>query len=321
MWRTYGPGTVHPVRPEGQMRTVIRLEESEPWTVLGNRLQAGRPASEGLGGEPGRRWHGCSQWGQMLQRAGASSNPSGAPPRPREPCPRRWDLNPRNPPELLSAQASPWRPDLLSTPTSARRAPGRQPRRAPSPTSGSRRASRGMGVSAILALLPAYLRDMGVAEADRLAFVGLFSRGLRGRPAARPAVGRLGGQVQPQGRHHPERPCRGGRVRGRRALAGAVAAGALDAAHRPPARQHRGDAGGHPRCHAAAPPRSTIALFGAVGPIGFAFGPAWRGSSSTGSAVAAGRLLALVRLSAACAGLRAHSRDPPGDDLDGRGAP
>ena len=33
----------------------------------------------------------------------------------------------------------------------------------------------GMGVAQIFALLPAYLRQMGVDEADRLAFVGLFS--------------------------------------------------------------------------------------------------------------------------------------------------
>jgi MFS family permease len=33
----------------------------------------------------------------------------------------------------------------------------------------------GLGVSQIFALLPTYLRGMGVAEADRLAFVGLFS--------------------------------------------------------------------------------------------------------------------------------------------------
>ena len=33
----------------------------------------------------------------------------------------------------------------------------------------------GLGVSQIFALLPAYLREMGVPEADRLAFVGLFS--------------------------------------------------------------------------------------------------------------------------------------------------
>ena len=33
----------------------------------------------------------------------------------------------------------------------------------------------GLGVSQIFALLPTYLREMGVAEADRLAFVGLFS--------------------------------------------------------------------------------------------------------------------------------------------------
>jgi MFS family permease len=33
----------------------------------------------------------------------------------------------------------------------------------------------GLGVAQIFALLPAYLRDMGVAETDRLAFVGLFT--------------------------------------------------------------------------------------------------------------------------------------------------
>jgi MFS family permease len=33
----------------------------------------------------------------------------------------------------------------------------------------------GLGVSQIFALVPSYLREMGVAEADRLAFVGLFS--------------------------------------------------------------------------------------------------------------------------------------------------
>lgn len=33
----------------------------------------------------------------------------------------------------------------------------------------------GLGVSQIFALLPVYLRDMGVAETDRLAFVGLFT--------------------------------------------------------------------------------------------------------------------------------------------------
>ncbi|MBA2757612.1 MAG: hypothetical protein H0U37_09255, partial [Chloroflexi bacterium] len=33
----------------------------------------------------------------------------------------------------------------------------------------------GLGVSQIFALVPSYLREMGVPEADRLAFVGLFS--------------------------------------------------------------------------------------------------------------------------------------------------
>ncbi|HEY8817623.1 MAG TPA: hypothetical protein VIM25_02240, partial [Candidatus Limnocylindrales bacterium] len=33
----------------------------------------------------------------------------------------------------------------------------------------------GLGVSQIFALLPTYLRQMGVAEHDRLLFVGIFS--------------------------------------------------------------------------------------------------------------------------------------------------
>ena len=33
----------------------------------------------------------------------------------------------------------------------------------------------GLGVSQIFAFIPVYLREMGVAPADRLAFVGLFS--------------------------------------------------------------------------------------------------------------------------------------------------
>ena len=78
----------------------------------------------------------------------------------------------------------------------------------------------GLGVSQIFALLPTYLRQMGVPEDERLAFVGLFTALIFvvGH-AARPAVGRVGRQVQPQGRHRPERARRGGRVRRRRAVA------------------------------------------------------------------------------------------------------
>jgi hypothetical protein len=48
----------------------------------------------------------------------------------------------------------------------------------------------GMGVSQIFALVPTYLREMGVVEEDRIAFVGLFSSltfvvGLPLVPAAR----------------------------------------------------------------------------------------------------------------------------------------
>src|SRR3954453_6737904 len=78
---------------------------------------------------------------------------------------------------------------------------------------------------------------------------------LRRRDAARPALGRVGGQVQPEGRHRPQRPRRGGRVRGCRARARALAGRARDAPHRVPARQHRDHAGRYPRRHAAAQAR------------------------------------------------------------------
>ena len=74
---------------------------------------------------------------------------------------------------------------------------------------------------------------------------------LRGRAAARAAVGRVGRQVQPQGGHRPQRARRGRRVRRRRPVARAVAARAEHDPHRLPAGQHRGDAGRHPRRRAA----------------------------------------------------------------------
>ena len=72
------------------------------------------------------------------------------------------------------------------------------------------------GVSQIFAFMPQYLTEMGVPAADRLAVhrpVQLAH--LRGRPAARPALGRVGRQVHPQGGHRPQRGRRGGRARSR----------------------------------------------------------------------------------------------------------
>ena len=138
----------------------------------------------------------------------------------------------------------------------------------------------GLGVSQIFALLPSYLREMGVAETDRLAFVGLFSALIFvvGH-AARPAVGRLGRQVQPQGRDRPERARRGGRVRRRGPVARAVAAGAQHAADRIPARQHRGDAGRHPGRRRRVGGSGTIdrASSGRRARSGIALGPALAG--------------------------------------------
>ena len=62
---------------------------------------------------------------------------------------------------------------------------------------------------------------------------------VRRRRAARAALGRLGRQVQPQGRDHPQRAGGGGGVRRRRAQPRAVAAGAEHDADRAPAREHR----------------------------------------------------------------------------------
>ena len=114
----------------------------------------------------------------------------------------------------------------------------------------------GLGVSQVFAFLPSYLREMGVAEAERLPFVGLFTvADLRRRGAARAAVGRLGRQVQPQGRHRPER------------LVEAVVFACVALSREPwqlalsllligfQLGQHRGDAGGDPRRRPAAPAR------------------------------------------------------------------
>ena len=95
----------------------------------------------------------------------------------------------------------------------------------------------GLGVSQIFALLPTYLREMGVRRGRPARLRRAVQRAdLRRRHAARAAVGRVGRQVQPQGRHRPERARRGGRVRRRRARARAVAARPGDAADRLPAR-------------------------------------------------------------------------------------
>ena len=113
-----------------------------------------------------------------------------------------------------------------------------------------------MGVSQVFALLPTYLRELGVPEADRLAVRRPVQlAGVRARAAPRPAVGRLGGQVQPQGRHRPQR------------LVEVVVFGLAALAREPwqmavavlligfQLGQHGGDAGGHPGRRAAPPGR------------------------------------------------------------------
>ena len=126
----------------------------------------------------------------------------------------------------------------------------------------------GLGVSQVFAFVPLYLREMGVAEPDRLALRrDLRVADLRRRRAARPALGRLGRQVQPEGRRRPERPRRGRRVRRGRPQPRAVAAGAAHAAGRVPARQHGGHAGGDPRRRVrSAGSARSIAVFGVSGP-------------------------------------------------------
>ncbi len=146
-------------------------------------------------------------------------------------------------------------------------------------SSGSPRWSRASGVSQIFALLPTYLARDGRARRRPAGVHRALQRAdLRRRDAARPAVGRLGRQVQPQGRDHPERAGRGGRLRGGRPRARAVAARAGDAAHRVPARATPGSCWpGSATSRRAGASGTTIALFGASGPIGFAVGPVLAG--------------------------------------------
>ena len=67
------------------------------------------------------------------------------------------------------------RPALADTPHPAPDGQPRQDWRIPVAAFWVTSMVEGLGVSQIFALLPLYLRDMGVPETDRLAFVGLFS--------------------------------------------------------------------------------------------------------------------------------------------------
>jgi MFS family permease len=67
------------------------------------------------------------------------------------------------------------RPALAETPHPAPDGQPRQDWRIPVAAFWVTSMVEGLGVSQIFALLPLYLRDMGVPETDRLAFVGLFS--------------------------------------------------------------------------------------------------------------------------------------------------
>ena len=84
----------------------------------------------------------------------------------------------------------------------------------------------GLGVSQVFAFLPPYLREMGVPEAERLPFVGLFSAliFIVGMPLV-PLWGVWADKYSRKAVDRPELPRRGGRVRLRRPVAGAVAAG------------------------------------------------------------------------------------------------
>ena len=163
--------------------------------------------------------------------------PAGAPARPADArCPVRPSAHPREGPVLL------YRPGV----TSSERRP-QQDWRVIVSVFWITQLVESLGVSQVFALLPAYLRELGVPEADRLAVRRpVRLAGVRRRAAAGAAVGRLGGQVQPQGGHRPQRARGGGRVRAGGARPGAVADGARRAAHRVPAGQHRRDAGRDP---------------------------------------------------------------------------
>ena len=136
-----------------------------------------------------------------------------------------------------------------------------------------------MGVSQVFALLPAYLRELGVPDADRLAVrrpvrLARFVLGL-------PLVPLWGVWADKYSRKAVIVRSALVEARCSRCVAlspRAVAAGAEPAADRVPARQHGRDARGDPGRRAAPPGRArSIAMFGAAGPIGFAVGPVARG--------------------------------------------
>ena len=137
----------------------------------------------------------------------------------------------------------------------------------------------GLGVSQIFALLPAYLREMGVAEADRLAFVGLFSSLIF--VVGMPLVPLWGVWADKYSRKA---------VIVRSALVEAVVFAGVALSREPWQLAlsmlligfQLGNTGvmlaGHPRRHADAPARARRSrIFGASGPIGFAVGPALAG--------------------------------------------
>ena len=137
----------------------------------------------------------------------------------------------------------------------------------------------GLGVSQIFALLPTYLREMGVPAADRLAFIGIFSALIF--VVGMPLVPLWGAWADKYSRKVvivrsalvEAVVFAGGRPRAR-----TVAARPGDAAHRVPAGQHRDHAGGHPRRDAPRSPRDARSRSSERPvPIGFAVGPALAG--------------------------------------------
>ena len=144
----------------------------------------------------------------------------------------------------------------------------------------------GLGVSQIFALLPTYLREMGVPDSERLAFIGIFSALIF--VVGMPLVPLWGAWADKYSRKV---------VIVRSALVEAVVFAAVALAREPwqvalamlliglPARQHRDHAGRHPRRDAAAsgsarPSRCS----GRPARSASRSGRRWRASSSTGSA-------------------------------------
>ena len=199
--------------PKGQVRTARTAPGSDPRNGLGNQVRGSQGQRTRFSGGT-RRLRTCSEpkggrlagpptssFGRFRVRALA---PRPAPARPatadRAPVGSRRDPDARIDPCPTTPGAGLARPRRRLLGHLDGRGPRRQPDLRARPVLPARDGRpRGR---------PARLRR-AVQLAD-----------LRRRDAARAAVGRVGRQVQPQGRHRPERARRGGRVRRRGAVDG-----------------------------------------------------------------------------------------------------